>query len=235
MAATFLCLRWLQEALTGYPDSFGRHMGRGASILLSPRQFAAALVQSYLGGVSLNRLAQVLGITPETLVAWRREPVFLSTMDAAKAAFAAWFEERLLLTDYTPEQYGDLAGEFALLEDSLKVRLRARLYATLKDLGEGLWSRRRHGLALEPPDLLRFRRLFLLFAALEHFWPSAAARRLREVFFPLARQAVWPALGLAPPKAWEDLLMPPPRGQEDIKEDVLAVLTESLSRLGPVH
>ena len=83
-----------------------------------------------------------------------------------------------------------------MLEDSLRVGVRTRLYGVFRHLGEFLISRHTHGLALKKSDLRRFKRLFLFFWALEHYWPGPARKRLEEKFLPLARDVVWPRLGL---------------------------------------
>jgi hypothetical protein len=196
MERLFLYQRWLAGALDAFVKSFEPPELKGRPIMLSPRQYAAALTQAYFGRNPLAWIAVIMDLPVETLKAWRREPGFLLVMDWSKAQFAEFFHETLLVQDFSPGRYFEVAGEAALLEDSLRVRLRMQLYEIFQPLGEKLSSRHRHGLALDRYDLTLFRRLFLFFLALEHYWPSPAGQRLREQGIPLARDVVWPALNL---------------------------------------
>jgi hypothetical protein len=198
MEPMFLYQKWLAGALRAFVTSLVPPTLRGKPIMLSPLQYGAALMQAYFGQTPLSWIAEVMDLPVETLKAWRREPGFLLVMDWSKSQFAAFFRETLVLTDFSPGRYFEIAGEFTLLEDTLRVRLRMQLYEIFRPLGEKLISRHRHGLALETHDLTLFRRLFLFFLALEHYWPSAAGKRLRDQFIPLARDVAWPGLGLPP-------------------------------------
>jgi hypothetical protein len=231
----FLYQRWLAEALNAFAASIEQPILGGRPILLSPRQYGAALMQAYLGRTSLAWIAQVMDLPVETLTDWRREPGFLLVMDGSKAQFAEFFKETLLLTDFSWNGYVDIAGEFFLFEDSLRVRLRMALYEIFRPLGEKLGSRHRQGLALETCDLTRFRRLFLFFLALEHYWPSAAGKRLRQQLLPLAREVVWPALGPAP---WpEEILTADPErlSLPNLRHDLEAGLKEIFAGLSRLH
>jgi hypothetical protein len=161
---------------------------------MTPRQYGAALMQAYLGKTSLAWIAEQTGISFETLRRWRREPEFLLLMDWSKSLFAAAFHETLVLEDYPLGQCHDLAAEFALLDESLRVMARVPLYHRFKSTGAALISKRENGIPLPDFDLRLFRRLFLFFLALEHHWPGAASRRLHGEFIPLARDVIWPLL-----------------------------------------
>jgi hypothetical protein len=161
---------------------------------MSPRQYAAALMQAYLGKASLAWIAEQAGIPLEELRRWRYEPEFLLVMDWSKSLFVDAFCESLLLNDYSLAQYHDIAGEFSILDESVRVMARVPLYERFKATGSGLMSKYQHSLPLPDFDLRLFRRLLLFFLALEHHWPGAAARRLNHEFLPLARDVVWPLL-----------------------------------------
>jgi hypothetical protein len=192
----FLYQKWLVGEMHRYVTAASHPTLRGRPVVLSPRQYGAALMQTYLGKASLKWIAGVVNVSVEGLVNWRREPEFLRVMDGSKAQFSEIFQESLRFTDYPLDEVNEIAGEFSLLEDSLRITVRTRLYQTLKNLGESLESRQRSGVSMEEPDLRRFRRLFLFFWVLEHnYWPSPARRRLEERFLPVAREVVWPRLG----------------------------------------
>jgi hypothetical protein len=235
MAPVFLYQIWLAGAVQAMMTSLAPLTLKGKPIGLSPRQYAAALMQAYLGQNPLSWIAAIMGLSVQTLTAWRREPGFLLVMDWSKVQFAAFFREKLVSMDFPPASYFDIAGECAFLEDSLRTRLRTKLYEIFHPLGEKLASRHGHGLPLETYDLNLFRRLFLFFLALEHYWPGPLGARLRDHFIPLARDVVWPALGamLWPAEfeagGLEGGALP------EIREILAARLRESLAELRVFH
>jgi hypothetical protein len=198
---TFLYAAWLQDTLAAFLASEGTAKLKGRAIRLTPRQYGAALAQAYLGQANLAWIAAATGNPLTTLKAWRREPGFLLIMDWSKNAFADYFRDFLTGEDYTLPQYYEIAGEFALLEDSLRLRLRTGLYGAFKALGEKL--QRLHQVFQRPEayDIHLFRRLFLFFYALETYWPSPAAPRLQAKFIPLAQELIWPLLRQEWPEA----------------------------------
>jgi hypothetical protein len=196
VAHHFPYLSWLQKSWRDYTQATGRPAWRGRVLTLTPPQFGAALLMTYLGRFSLGELSEVASVDLGLLKGWRGVPEFLLVMDWSKVRFANHFQESLVLEDFSWSAYQEIAGEFACLEESLRIRVRTTLYPQLLTLGERLSSQDRHGLSLETSSFPLFRRLFLFFWALEAFWPSPARPQLRESFLPLARQLVWPTLGL---------------------------------------
>jgi hypothetical protein len=194
MKRLFLYQEWLQQKLNEYVHAPRPPQLRGRDVTMTPRQYGAALMQAYLGKASLAWIAEQIGISLETLRRWRHEPEFLLLMDWSKSLFAAASLETLVLHDYSLAQYHDVAAEFALLDESLRVMTRVPLYDRFKRTGSALISKHENGIPLPDFDLRLFRRLFLFFLALEHHWPGADSRRLHEVFIPLARDVVWPLL-----------------------------------------
>jgi len=208
VAPRFLYLAWLQETWQAYARATTRPAPQGRPLNLTPRQYGAALLMTYLGEFSLPELAAFVGVDLTTLEEWRESLEFLQVMDWSKSRFAKTFQDTLVLEDFSWQEYEEVAGEFACLEESLRVRVRTKLYPQLRDLGERLVSQYRHGLSLETSWFPTFRRILRFFWALEIFWPSAARARLREKCLPLAREVVWPALGLPDepelsPEFWE--------------------------------
>ena len=151
-------------------------------------------MQAYLSKASLRWVADLSGVSLELLQQWRQEPPFLLVMDWSKSIFSKACQENLALNDYTLEEYHYIAAEISLLEESLRITVRVPLYQRFKKLGRRLISRGQNNLSLSKYDLRLFRRLFLFFLALEQHWPSAAKKRIREDFLPLARDVVWPLL-----------------------------------------
>jgi hypothetical protein len=196
VAHHFPYLTWLQKSWRDYSQATVRPAWRGRVLTLTPQQFGAALLMTYLGRFSLGELSAVAGVDLAQLEKWRGLPEFLLVMDWSKARFANHFQESLILDDFSRSAYQKIAVEFACLEESLRIRVRTTLYPQLRNLGERLSSQDRHGLSLETSSFPLFRRLFLFFWALEAFWPSPARPQLRERLLPLARELVWPTLGL---------------------------------------
>jgi len=234
MEPMFLYQTWLTGALEAFVTSLAPPALKGKPILLSPRQYAAALMQAYFGKNSLAWIAEAMDLPVETFKQWRREPGFLLVMDWSKVQFAEFFRETMLLTDFSLNRCFTIAGEFSLLEDTLRVRLRMQLYEIFRPLGEKLSSRHRHGLDLDAYDLTVFRRLFLFFLCLEYYWPSAAGKILRERFIALARDVVWPASEQQP---WpEELINDLERfSLPDLNAALAAKLTETLAELRLLH
>jgi len=180
---------------------------------------------AYLGRFSLAELSAAAGVDLDILQEWRRSPEFLLVMDWSKSRFAEYFQETLLLEDFSWPAYQDITGEFACLEESLRIRVRTGLYSQLQTLGERLLSQDHHGLSLEISSFPRFRRLFLFFWALEAFWPSPARTQLGERLLPLARELVWPALGLESDEELFGELWSKPEIGTDFKKILAAEIT----------
>ena len=206
LARHFLYLAWLQETWQAHSQATVHLHPQGRRLKLTSQQCSVALLMNYLGSFSLRELSVLAKVDRVLLEEWRESPEFLWMMDWSKSRFAKNFQEILSLEDFSWPAYQEIAGEFACLEESLRIRVRTGLYPKLRDLGERFLSQYHHGLSLETFSFPRFRRLFLFFWALEAFWPSPARLRLRDRLLPLALELVWPALGL---RDGEELIMEP--------------------------
>lgn len=191
----FLYQRWIQKTLNNYVTGQIPPKLKGRTIVMSPLQYGAVLMQAYFGKASLEWISEITGVTIECLRNWRSEIRFLMAMDWCKSVFSEYFQETLISNDYTVVEYHEIAAEFALLEDSLQVAVRAQLYKRLKNLREKLSKQNQHGIKIENYDLYLFRRLFLFFLALEYHQPSPAVTRIQNQLLPLAKDVVWPSLG----------------------------------------
>lgn len=191
----FLYQRWLHKALKEYVTSTSPLELRGRIVVMPPVQYAAALMQAYLGKASLGWISETTGIPLESLQEWRTELKFLLLMDWSKAVFSENFQEKLSSNDYTVAQYHCITAEFSMLDESLQIVVRVRLYERLKILLERLSSCNRYGIRMETHDMNVFRRLLLFFVTLEHHYPNALRNRIQEKFLPFAKEVVWPLLG----------------------------------------
>jgi hypothetical protein len=188
----FLYQQWLYQRLNDYVNSSRPTKLHGREIIMPPNLYGAALMQAYLGKFTLSWISEFTGIQLPLLRQWRQEAEFLLIMDWSKAIFADDFQEKLVLTDYSAVQCHYISAEISLLENSLRVIIRAPLYQRFSKLGKRLISRYKNALALSMYDICLFHRLFLFFLALEHHWPSPASRPISEDFIPLAENVVWP-------------------------------------------
>lgn len=191
----FLYQRWLRKALKEYVTSTSPLELRGRLVVMPPRQYAAALMQAYFGKASLGWISETTGIPLESLQEWRTELKFLLLMDWSKSVFSEIFQQKLSSNDYSMVQYHCITGELWMLDESLQIVVRVRLYERLKILLERLSSCNRYGIRMETDDLNVFRRLLLFFLALEHHCPNALQNRIQEKFLPFAKEVVWPILG----------------------------------------
>lgn len=158
------------------------------------QQYGAALMQAYLGGTSLNWIAEQIGISVELMRNWRQDLQFLLVMDWSKSNFSDTFKEKLILNDYSVTQYHTITAEVSLLEKSLRLSVRSPLYRRFAQLGQRLISQHQNDIDFNTYDIRLFRRLFLFFLSLEYHWPSKAQRQIRKNFLPLAKDVVWPIL-----------------------------------------
>jgi hypothetical protein len=87
----FLYQEWLVEELHRYVSSASQPLVKGRPVVLTPRQYGAALLQAYLGKAPLTWVTEIAGVSLKTLTEWRREPEFLLVMDWSKSRFAEFF------------------------------------------------------------------------------------------------------------------------------------------------
>lgn len=194
MDQIFLYQQWLHQKLLDYTRGSQSPKLRGRKIVMPIHQYGAALMQAYLGGTSLNWIAEQVGIPVKRIRRWRRDLQFLLVMDWSKSIFSDSFKEKLILNDYSVTQHYTIAAEISLLEKSLLLSVRSPLYRHFSKLGQRLISQHQNDIDFSTYDLRLFRRLFLFFLSLEYHWPSKAQEPIRKHFLPLAKDVVWPIL-----------------------------------------
>ncbi len=195
MEPLFLYQKWLSKTLYDYMASSKPPKLKGRPITLQPSQYGAALMQAYLGKAPLRWVAEISGIALGDLQEWRRQLEFLLLMDWSKALFSESFQETLILNEYSVAQYYQIAGEFSLLEDSVQVSVRSRLYKLFESVAQKISSHSKHGLTTDNYDLRLFSRLFIFSRALEQYLPNSSSNRINEKYSSLAKEVVWPRLG----------------------------------------
>jgi hypothetical protein len=194
MEPIFFYQQWLGQRLHEYVHVPRAQKLRGRKIVMTPRQYAAALIQAYFGKTSLTWIAEHVGIPVQLLQQWRKEPQFLLIMDWSKSLFSKKFQEKVILNDYSMAQYYFMAAEISLLEESLRLIVRMPLNRRFVKIGRSLMSRHQNDIDLDNYDLRLFRRLFLFFLALEAHWPGDSCCCINKDFITLAKHVVWPLL-----------------------------------------
>ena len=194
MEPIFFYQQWLGQRLHEYVHVPRAQKLRGRKIVMTPRQYAAALMQAYFGRASLTWIAEHVRIPVQLLRKWRKEPQFLLIMDWSKSLFSKTFQDKLILNDYTMAQYYFMAAEISLLEESLRLIVRMPLNRRFVKIGRSLMSRHQNDIDLDNYDLRLFRRLFLFFLALEAHWPGDSCCCINKDFITLAKHVVWPLL-----------------------------------------
>ncbi len=195
MEPLFLYEQWLQGKMLEYLTISCPPRLKGRILTMKPKEYGAVLLQAYFGGINLGRIAELAGLILEQLERWRKQPEFLLAMDWSKNRFSLSFRETILLKDFTASEYHEIAAEFSLLEESLRVSTRVPLYHRLKSVGQRLLSKRKYDLQMDSYDVVVFKRLFSFFLALEFHWPSPASRKIEGDYMVLAKDAVWPKVG----------------------------------------
>ncbi len=194
MEPTFLYERWVKKKMFEYLTISCPPQLKGRIVTLSPKQYGGVLLQAYVGRVSIEEIASFISLKPEKLYQWRKEPEFMLASDWNKCLFASEFTESMVLKDYSMTEYHEIAGEFSILEESLRVSARIPLFHRFRMLGQRLLSKVRYGIEMDRYDMVVFKRLFAFFLALEYHWPSPASKRIKKDFMPLAEKVIWPEL-----------------------------------------
>lgn len=230
MKQIFLYQQWLGQKLHEYAHGPQPPQLRGRKIVMPIGQYGAALMKAYIGGTSLNWIAEQVGIPVKRIKKWRQDLQFLLVMDWSKSIFSDMFKEKLVLNDYSVAQYYTIAAETSLLEKSLRLSVRSQLYRRFAQLGQRLVSQHQNDIDFNTYDVRLFRRLFLFFLCLEHHWPSKARKQIKEDFLPLTKDVVWPILKQ---KQWVEPFLKSLRHTTPlsrIRLDLERQLTETLHR-----
>lgn len=194
MTNIFIYQQWLHQQLYEYAHGAQPPELRGRKVVMPIHQYGAALMQAYLGGATLNWIAEQIEIPLKLMRQWRQDLQFLLVMDWSKAIFSDTFKEKMILNDYSATQYHTIAAEMSLLEKSLLLSVRSPLYKRFAQLGQRLISQHQNCIDFNTYDLRLFKRLFLFFLSLEYHWPSKAQKQIKKTFLPLAKDVVWPIL-----------------------------------------
>lgn len=175
-----LSLRWLRKKL--YELGEGRQP-----------YHLDAMLDIYLGTLSLQEIAARSGSGPDALLFLRSNAAFMRLVDSYKQECAQWIREDLILNDRTIEEYDSIAADYSMLEEVLRMQIRIPLFAQLREVSLSIKSKSTYGLPTDPYNLRLFSKLYLFFLFTEKYLPTLTSRSLPDLK-QIAEETVWPAL-----------------------------------------
>ncbi len=176
----YFTANWIEAALERYRNRPPNATIMGKPVSFSERHYLAALLHIYTGTLSLERIAELSGITPEDLRNQRTQVDFMSLVDYLRTKFSEWFREHILMRDFTLEEYGLLALEYIHLEEQVRSQIRIPLLDQLKNLCYELEDKLVGGKRLAPYDEALLRRILLFFLSSEALKPTLSSRLVKR-------------------------------------------------------
>ncbi len=172
----FYSLEWISEVLKEYKKDTPFFVEE-KEVVFSEGHFIFALLHLFKKGLfSEKELSRLTGLSLNELEKQKSEFDFMYLVDALRKEFALWIRELILARDFSPAEYGVLAGEFHLFEEQLRKQIQIPLLDKLKklvlDLEEALEKKEE----LKPDAKKRFKRLLLFFSAVESIEKSRCER-----------------------------------------------------------
>lgn len=186
----------------------------------------AALLHIYIGGLTLEDIAQKAGITIETLKELRMNPRFFLYVDTFKKELSQEIIEDLLVNTYRLEEYDSLAMDFSLFDEVFQMQIRVPLFSHLRKISDFIKSKTTYGLRIDASEFMLFRRLFSFFILVEKYVPTLVSKSLRDMKT-TAEDVVWPALSLD--KKEIDQILTKPISSRDERVRELKMRLKSLS------
>ncbi len=184
---------WIQKSVAAYDQTKGMSI-RGKKMIFTKQQYLAALLQGYLGTLSLQEIADKIGMDIVNIRWLRTEADFMLLVDWGKRKFAEFFREHILINDFTASQYDSMAAEFSMLEELLQMQIRVPLYSRLREVARRIESAKEAQLRIRDDHLRFFAKLYKFFVFIEKYKPSVTSKVLQGNYKPLADNVVWPDL-----------------------------------------
>jgi hypothetical protein len=195
---------WIQKSIAAYDETKGMSI-RGRKMIFTKQQYLAALLQGYFGNLSLQEIADKIGMDINSIRWLRTEADFMLLVDWGKRKFAEFFREHILINDFTPSQYDSMAAEFSMLEELLQMQIRVPLYSRLREVARRIESAKEHKLRIRDDHLRFFAKLYKFFLFIEKYKPGVTSKVLQENYKPLADSVVWPDLEEDPEGLYQTL------------------------------
>ena len=187
----YLGYRWIEHAISEYRQGRGRFASlRGKQVTFPEKDLAAAAMHLYVGTFTLDEIASLVSIPSAKLAFLRTQIDFMTLVDSIKASFARFFREKLILNEYSPLDYVNIAAEYATFEELARNQIRVPLFKKLTQLAGSISEKERHHLPIDSYDLRTFKKLFSFFVFEECFLQA-----LEKPSFPelkrIAKEIVW--------------------------------------------
>jgi len=196
--------KWLHKKIAELKDdSYAAHL--------------AALLHIYFGILSLEEIAEKVGIHIQTLQGLRKNASFMRMVDTYKKEFSGEIREDLLINTYGLEEYEFFASDFAMFDEILQTQIKVPLFTQLKRLSQSIRSRTTYNIKIEKAEFMLFRRLFSFFILIEKYIPTLTSKALVEMK-EVAQEIVWPALDMDGEEIDWILSNPPLKRDERVKE-----------------
>jgi hypothetical protein len=195
---------WIQKSVAAYDQTKGMSI-KGKKMIFTKQQYLAALLQGYLGTLSLQEIADKIGMDIVSIRWLRTEADFMMLVDWGKRKFAEFFREHILINDFTPTQYDSMAAEFSMLEELLQMQIRVPLYSVLREVARRIESAKEAQLRIRDDHLRFFAKLYKFFVFIEKYKPSVTSKVLQGNYKPLADNVVWPDLEEDPDGLYQTL------------------------------
>ncbi|HIC91141.1 MAG TPA: hypothetical protein EYP21_03580 [Syntrophaceae bacterium] len=189
----FLCLKWITKNIQEYGEKKEKEVGR-RKVIFPKNLYSAALLHIYRGALSISEIADRSGMNPEVLDHWRTDLGFLLLTDFLKKECSEFIREKLLINDFTLQEYDAMGAEYSLLDEVVQNQIKVPLFNQMKDLAHRIDSRKRNGLPLDRYNLMVFSRLFTFFLFVEKH-THQGSQMFSKTIKSIAENIVWPELG----------------------------------------
>lgn len=197
----FPCLKWVTKNIQEYDQKKERKAGK-RKVVFPKNLYSAALLHIYRGALSITEIADWSGMNLEAFEHWRTDLGFLLLIDFLKKECSESIRERLLINDFTLQEYDAIGAEYSLLDEVLQNQIKVPLFNQMKDLAQRIDSRKKNDLPLDRYNLTVFGRLFTFFLFVEkhtHQGSKMFSKTIRSI----AENIVWPELG----RDWSQVIL----------------------------
>ncbi len=176
----FYSLEWISEVLKEYKRETPFFVEE-KEVAFSEGHFIFALLHLFKKGFfSEKELSRLTGLSKKELEKQKAEFDFMYLVDVLRKEFAFWIRELILSRDFSPVEYGVLAGEFHLFEEQLRKQIQIPLLDKLKKLVLDVEETLEKKEEVKPEVSKPFKRLVLFFSAVEGLKSSKCEKLVKR-------------------------------------------------------
>lgn len=196
----FPCLKWVTKNIQEYDQKKDKQAGK-RKVIFPKNLYSAALLHIYRGALSITEIADWSGMNLGALEHWRTDLGFLLLIDFLKKECSEFICEKLLINDFTLQEYDAIGAEYSLLDEVVQNQIKVPLFNQMKDLAQRIDSRKKNGLPLDGYNLTVFSRLFTFFLFVEKH-THQGSRMFSKTIRSIAESIVWPEIG----RDWDQVI-----------------------------